>query len=523
MPIATLACLLGLAACDAPLSEKPPLKSTSAAPPAPTDSVIELIARLPYATIIKVADGKIPKTSPISGGGRLACLNVPFVDPPRSGFRQECGILGCFPVPFVDLPNAGMRDECADYRWSADVNKVGPLNISKAATSMRVAQGVEVKGALGLSGALAGLLSMSGKNVDIRVAAIMDVNARLDNAWCPVINVQPVGRWIHEARIEVIGRSCLPFASQICLNPVAIDLADKLNEEFDRQRGAIQQGAASILPCETLRVLLAPHWRPYAIKIDRGTQAPMFLNISPSSASFSGLLPENDHLKLVVRIGARTQLMPTSIQVAPIPLPSLGDVAAERGGLTVNLQTHAPYQLLKTELSAAIKDKVFQMDVPGGTAKVTVKDVDVYPSDSLLVVGLQVVADVPGKWLNTSGWIYLSGKPSIARQGKAMKVDNIAFSAALDQKFWSVVHVLFQQQILSFLNSRATFDLDELIAKATTQLSASISKAEIRGLKISAGTPAISLTGVHVAAEGLVVDTRLQLPMDAEITEAAIQ
>jgi hypothetical protein len=58
---------------------------------------------------------------------------------------------------------------------------------------------------------------------------------------------------------------------------------------------------------------------------------------------------------------------------------------------------------------------------------------------------------------------------------------------------------------------------------AVSQITAAVAKADLPGLKVTAGTPAIPLTGLHVAPDNLVVITKLQMRFDAELTAALIQ
>jgi hypothetical protein len=70
---------------------------------------------------------------------------------------------------------------------------------------------IHVTGKAGLGGDLAAALSLSGKNIDARISAAMNVNASLDTQWCPVIKIAPVGRWVDSASVEVVGRNCAGF------------------------------------------------------------------------------------------------------------------------------------------------------------------------------------------------------------------------------------------------------------------------------------------------------------------------
>jgi hypothetical protein len=128
-----------------------------------------------------------------------------------------------------------------------------------------------------------------------------------------------------------------------------------------------------------------------------------------------------------------------------------------------------------------------------------------------------------GHWFNTTGWVYLIGKPIPAAGGKAVTVEDIGFATVLDNEFWKVAHVLFEAEILSALKEHATFDISKEIDRAAEETTSAITRAAVPGLKITAGPPAIQLTGVYIAPDSLVAVVRLIMSFDTEITAALIK
>jgi Domain of unknown function (DUF4403) len=141
----------------------------------------------------------------------------------------------------------------------------------------------------------------------------------------------------------------------------------------------------------------------------------------------------------------------------------------------------------------------------------------------LLTVGLKIDAQLPGRWFNTTGWVYLSGKPTSAPGGKALEVENIGFATVLDNEFWKVVQSLFETEILSALKQHATVDLSKEVDRAAMEVTSAVAKADVSGLKITAGPPAIELAGIRVAPDNLVAVAKLTMTFDVEITAALIQ
>ncbi|RWO70179.1 MAG: DUF4403 family protein [Mesorhizobium sp.] len=533
---------ISLAACNGDqLFQAPPHGGEAVPPPTISDSVITLVASIPYSALVQAGEAKVPNSVPLNGDGHVACMNIPFVNPGRVGSHQECfdkpyldfrgaGIERvCINVPDIVGPSIGTRNQCADYHWDASVNKDGSLRIAKSGADIQVGQSVHITGKAGLGGDLARVLSLSGKSFDARVSPQINMNVGLDSGWCPIVKAAPVGKWVDSASVELVGRNCVGIdlgalgQPEVCAGPVNLGLADVLNGEFDKHRDDIQNAAQSLLPCDAVRSGVSKQWHPFSIKIDRLKQTPLFLNIEPKTAGFSGLIAEDDAIRMVVRVGATTVLSPSEIATTGTAIPPLNSASADHGGLDVNLQAIAPYDFLKAELAAALKGKTFKQNIASNTIEIRIDDVDLYPSNGSLAVGLKIDAKLPGQWFDTTGWVYLSGKPTLVQGGKAITVEGIHFATVIDNKFWMIVQSLFETEILSALKEGSKFDLTKPIDEAASQITTDIAKANVPGLKITAGTPTIQLTGVHIAPDNLVVRTKLALTFDTEITSALLK
>ncbi|WP_354248717.1 DUF4403 family protein [Bradyrhizobium sp. LA2.1] len=140
-----------------------------------------------------------------------------------------------------------------------------------------------------------------------------------------------------------------------------------------------------------------------------------------------------------------------------------------------------------------------------------------------MALGLKIDAKTPASWFDTGGWVYLSGKPIVVKDGKAIKVEDIRFASVVDSAFWSAAELVFRDEILKIVDAHATFDLSAEIDEAVSEITRAIAKADLPGLQIKAGTPDIALDGVYVASSDLVVVANLTMPVDAEVTEAILK
>ncbi|MGX5806250.1 DUF4403 family protein, partial [Bradyrhizobium sp. Arg314] len=393
--VPVLLILLGVSGCEENLFQAPPHGGTADVPPAPvTDSVLTLVAQIPYGTLVQAAQSKIPQSVPVQGDGHIGCVGVPQINGGHVGHHTECkwiGIRVCAEVPDITAPSLEFKDQCADYHWHADIKTDGPLVVAQAGNGVHVEQPLFVRGQAGVGGDLAKVLSLSGKNFEARLVPGLDLQLDMNDKWCPVLSGTPTGRWVSSASVEVVGKNCQGFDfgdlghPQVCAGPINLGLADVLNGQINDHRSNIQDAIAKALPCDALRSKVEAQWHAISIKIDRADSTPVYLNIVPTGASFSGLVGEAQGMKMTVRVAAKTSLAAEPVATQSQPLPPLGKTSADRSQADITLQATAPYGLLLAELSKNLKGRDFRQQTPAGAIDVKVDDVDLYPSAGSVV------------------------------------------------------------------------------------------------------------------------------------------
>ncbi|MGX5844233.1 DUF4403 family protein [Mesorhizobium sp. ArgA1] len=526
--VPVLLILLSVSGCEKNLFQAPPRGGTADVPPAPvTDSVLTLVAQIPYGTLVQAAQSKIPQSVPVQGDGHIGCVGIPHINPGRLGHHTECkwiGVRVCVEVPDVTAPSIGTTNQCADYHWHADIKTDGPLVVAQAGNGVHVEQPLFVRGQAGVGGDLAKLLSLSGKNFEARLVPGLDLQLDMNDKWCPVLAGTPTGRWVSSASVEVVGKNCLGFDfgnlghPQVCAGPINLGLADVLNGQINDHRSKIQDAIAKALPCDAIRSKVEAQWHAISIKIDRADSTPVYLNIVPTAASFSGLVGEAQGMKMTVRVAAKTSLAAEPVPTQILSLPPLGKTSADRSQADITLQATAPYGLLLAELSKNLKGRDFQQQTPAGAIDVKVDDVDLYPSAGSVVIGLKVQAKLPGKFLNTTGWVYLSGLPRVEKTGTAISIDELHFATVLDNAFWKAAQSLFETQILADLEAHSKVDLNKQINDASDEILKAVHNTNVPGLKISADTPSIELLDITVGPKNLIASARLKMNFDMALS-----
>jgi hypothetical protein len=489
------------------LFEAPPRGTPDIPLPPVSDSVLTLTARIPYSILKRATETSIPASFALSGTGHVGCAKVPYID----GFH------------------IGTHEQCADYNWHATVNADGPFQLARSGDAIHLEQPLRIDGQAGVGGDLAGLLSLSAKNFEARLTPGADLRFSMSDQWCPVVSVTPTRNWVSSAVVEAVGKNCIgidlgPLGHpEVCAGPANVDLTSQLNGELNSRQGDISRAAQDALPCDKVRERIAAPWHSYSIPVSfQDAGPPLFLNVLPTRAGLSSFRPEEDAVVLTARVSAQTRLAPAAAAVTPLALPPLQHIEGSRSLLEVKAQAELPFALLLAELTKALKGKDFEKATALGRVHVHVEEVDLYPSQSKVAFGMRITAKIPGRILNTSGWVYAIGKPTVSDTGKALIFTELSYATVVDSFFWNAAAELFKHTIMQALQNNATIDLTKLLQDHAQQFAERLNQTQMPGLAIKTDTATITVKSIDVASQNLIVNLDLAAPFQISLTEALL-
>jgi hypothetical protein len=137
--------------------------------------------------------------------------------------------------------------------------------------------------------------------------------------------------------------------------------------------------------------------------------------MTPQSVAFAGLRTTSDVLEGAVEFSGpvETDFGASAPAVTPTPLPRLGSDVSNPGHFEFLVPLKLSYQVLR-EAVQPIAAQAFNA---------TVKNVDVYPSNGKLVVGLQFDTPPAGIEATSDGWAYLTAQLRPDPAGSSLVVD----------------------------------------------------------------------------------------------------
>jgi hypothetical protein len=214
----------------------------------------------------------------------------------------------------------------------------------------------------------------------------VDANPRLTPNWNVDLNVSQSNRWTEPPLLRIFGRD--------------ISIARYVEPQIQIQSHRVESEVAAKMRAIDVRAKAEAAWRRAFTPVQLADST--WLRMTPQSAAFAGLRTTSDVLEGAIEFSGpvETDFGATAPAVTPTPLPQLGSDVSNPGHFEFLVPLKLNYQVLR-EVVQPIASQVFNA---------TVKDVDVYPSDGKLVVGLQFDSPPAGINATADGWIYLTAQ-----------------------------------------------------------------------------------------------------------------
>lgn len=391
------------------------------------------------------------------------------------------------------------------YRYSYTVQRKGKISVRKNQERVRITVPISFHGNAGLRGDGAKVLKLNKKNFDGSLTAFLDVGFDLDENWCPIAKLDVSHRWNSKARIEIIDN-------------IYISVSGKADELIADLKSDAEKQLAKALDCKNFRNRISPFWRAYSFPIQLLDGEPTFINLAPTSIAFSGIKTEDDRLGLTIRLTASTSLGPVALDPRPAPLPTLERIDWTPGQIALEVPIGVSFAQLKNVAREELLREPFESQTLAGNISIKIHDIDIYPSGEEIAVGLEFSADIPGRIFSTSGDVYLVAKPSVAPSGTEIFLANVGFSRALDNELWEVLSALFEEKIKKLIEEKIRYDFSKEVSEIEETIFEKLTDSTImKGLKVTAEHPRVTVKTIYPAADLLFVVVRVETSIDAVI------
>lgn len=408
--------------------------------------------------------------------------------------------------------------ECLTVDWHVNYSLDGDISVARSGDFVRITLPAKFDGGAGFGGDIAGRVSASDKTFNGSFILTADAIVKLDDRFCPRLVAGPVTfNWVSPASIELIGRNEFRiFGVGFDVGPWSLDLSAYVTDPIRSQLNSVVLSASDAIPCDPVRAELAKIWHQYSVALN--ANPPIYLLAEPTEMS-AALFAEDDYLKLNAMLKAK-------VEIAMIPgnedslgdLPSHKPMAMQPGLLSVSLPLQVDYAVVQSEMMKILAGKSFGIEGPAGKSTITLKSLELYPSGNNLAIGVTFSADLPSRFFDSSGTVWLTGEPVVDPTGKVLSLKDATITRQLDNSLWDALTAAFQDTINSKIQSNLNYDLRADEAKAVQSIQTAVAEPlKTGGIKFSVAEPKIKLGRVQVGEKAFFIEGLLDAKWDATL------
>lgn len=456
------------------LSVKPPSQFSNITLE-PIESTLGLHAKLPYSTLQQAAEQATQH--PQTGNGE----------------RQTCKrILGA--------------KACATLQWQYRIERAGAVKISRNDQAVRLTLPLSLNGTAGIDGRGGKLFGLRNKKFSGLVELTADLDFSMGEDWCPNIQSSLSHQWLTDPRIQVAGK-------------IKINLRKSADKAIKSRLKKLEDKLSNLIDCSQFRTAVAENWRVHHLPINVPGQQQSYLELVPLTVAIAPVQPQDDHITLAIELSATTEVVNNQTRQTPLVLPRLLPDIVEPGAVEFSVLINLTYPQIKELVSEKLLGNV--QDADG--KHFTINSFDLYPADDKLIFNLGFKATGFGRFLKSSGQLYLSARPVADPQSNELRFEDLQFTRIIDSELWSVLSTVLHQRILDTLNDAAVIDLAPQVRKLEKSIVDTLSDPEKTAqIRVVASAPEVRLVAVNPQQESLAAIIHISTRLDATIPPSAL-
>ncbi|MCB3523550.1 DUF4403 family protein [Klebsiella variicola] len=466
-----------LTGCDDKQLSERPIPSTASTPVSlPTrESTISAIVSIPLPTLTSMINKLTPQSYSASGNGSDACATL------------------------YDYEIFGLKDSkkvCAGTQYNLTAHRAGPITVIPSGTgSLRIAIPIEFNGSGGFRGDVASAIKVDKKNFSGGINLIANLTPSLGSDWCPNIDTSVSYDWLSNPRVEIVGG-------------IWVDVKDLVQGKVTEKLPELVNALKKSIDCDRFKMSIQDVYGIKTFPINIPNTGLLHINVHPTDIGFSGVHIENNIVQFTASISANAEISSSPAEIKKLPLPTLKKIPISPPLLTLSVPIKIPYTDITQIAKKNLTNTTYETITSAGKIKVTIKDVEVYPSNSRLVVGVNIDATLPGKFFNTKGWVYIFGTPAVDNK-TLIHLTNTGFSQTLDNSFWIATAHLFNTQIKNKIEKMVSYDLTPQLLKMKEEVATTLSdptktlNLKITATEIEMSVGRLAVTSKDFFSEGL--------------------
>ena len=443
------------------LTERPPEAVSPAPPLVPEPSVVSVTVDVPKDEVLRLVKAQLPKSIHFAGPW------TKYI----SGHRQK----GNFSVNVPEID------------WS----------VTGTARELRISAPFIVKAKASVSGSIGAVAGSKDIRANFTTAA--RVSLQINDQWCPRVAIAPeavVWNDKHHPQIELLQNF---WATKVARS--------EFEGEVTKAMQNVEKQVNDKIPCASLQANFKNLWKTHAMPLPGITSQPGFAAyITPQEMSLDLPTFTDKLLHTGLMLKAVTQVATSPPAQSPMPLPKPMLAPIKSGQAFLNFPMTIPYEVLESTAKEKLP-KNFQYKIGGTNADVKISEVEIYPSNGKVAVGMNVDVDVPGKWFDVSGRVWLVGEPVLDVKNQTLALKSVSLARKLDNSVWQALSIAFDQSLTDEVMKAAQVDLKPHVTTLREKLAKQLADAnsKMSGVKIGVDNVEVKLMRVTPAQDLIVV------------------
>jgi hypothetical protein len=275
-----------------------------------------------------------------------------------------------------------------------------------------------------------------------------------------------------------------------------IPLAKYAEPRMSAELGRVRSEALAAARKMDLRSKAEAAWRHAFEPIQLSQTPSIWLQVTPNSAAFAGVQADATVLSGSLQLSgsAQTIVGDQAPSVTATPLPALGRDVSQPGSFDVILPVRIGYDVLKNRIAEEIAELP---QVPG----LSVRDVDVYPSSSKLVIGFRIDKDTD-TGADAGRWVYLSGGLQVDQNGRAVRLSDL--NVTTDNEGLAPII----QPIMAQLRDKMSVDYGVAYQNLLNAVNVKLTRPLKDGFHMEGHVDSAALQQLYLPADGITIAMR---------------
>ncbi len=196
-------------------------------------------------------------------------------------------------------------------------------------------------------------------------------------------------------------------------------------------------------------------------------------------------------------------------------LPPFQPISHAASGFNINLPVFASYSYLEASLKQQAVGNSYELD---SGIKVEIEDVTLYGNGESIVLMLDIKAKLPGRWFDTTGRIYFSGKPVFDGEKERLYMQGFDYDLKTRSYLLQAANGLFHEDLRSHIADKLSWDLSSKLRDAKLRANKNLEHVTLNsGASLRGTLFTMRVHGVYPLAAGIQIGTVLKGDMAVEL------